>query len=554
MKNPFIENYQDRLPNVRIRNALIVSVVLISALIRAFFAYSLELGNDEVYYWTYALYPDLSHFDHPPMVGFTIQAFSLDLYFQNELFVRMGSIILGAANTWLIFLIGKHIKDFLTGFYAALLYTASVYCFVIAGIFILPDTPQLFFWIVSLYMLLRSLPAQKIEKKNAMAFFFASIPMGLAMLSKYTSVFLWIGAVVYIIFYHRAWLRKSEFYLSILISLLIFSPAILWNIENKFISFTFQSERVSFFGQGLRPDLFFTEFVGQIIYNNPVNFGLIVLALLAVIKGKTFLSKEYLRILILTSLPLILLFLFFALFRRTLPHWSAPGYISLILLSAAFLSQKAATQNSFVLFPKIILASIAILFLALSVGFLEVNTGLLTNSSEDDPRMLGRNNITLDMYGWKQLNVKFSELYDADLFSKNINADAPIIAHRWFPAAHFDYYLAKPNNMNLIAIGSLEQIHKYAWINRQRPALRRGSDAYFITGSRDYKSPDYLLQYFAYIEKPETIRIFKGNRHVQNFFVYRLRYCLQLPPDVLEEFGVPQPAGLTHFSPTPDIN
>lgn len=39
-----------------------------SLLIRALAAGLLELGNDEVYYWTYALFPDWSHFDHPPML------------------------------------------------------------------------------------------------------------------------------------------------------------------------------------------------------------------------------------------------------------------------------------------------------------------------------------------------------------------------------------------------------------------------------------------------------------------------------------------------------
>jgi len=541
MARPVFDFPDDKLPNFRIRKVLLISVILISALIRGFFAFSLELGNDEVYYWTYAVWPDLSHFDHPPMVGFTIQAFSLDLYFQSELFIRMGSVVLGTVNTYLIFLTGKYIKDFLTGFFAALLYTASVYCFVIAGIFILPDTPQLFFWLISLYILIRVLPIKNIDRNNALTFFFASIPLGLAMLSKYTSVFLWFGAVGYIVLYNRAWLRKSELYLGILISLLVFSPAIFWNIENRFISFTFQSERVSFFGQGFRPDFFFTELFGQILYNNPLNFGIIVAALVAVFKGKKFLSVEYVRILLLTSLPLVVLFLFFAFFRRTLPHWSAPGYISLILLAAAYMAEKAMKPPKAILFPKIIVASVVLLMVLLTAGFLEVKTGMFTKGTPaDDSKQLGRNDVTLDLYGWRQLNEKFSELYDADLFNKNISADAPIISHRWFPAAHLDYYLAQQNEMNLMAIGSLEQIHKYAWINRQRPQLRRGSDAYFITGSRDYKSPDYLLEYFAYIEEPEIIRIFKGKKHVQNFFVYRLRYCLQLPPDVLDEFGIPQ--------------
>jgi hypothetical protein len=31
---------------------------------------TIEFGNGEVYYWLYALHPDISHFDHPPMIGF----------------------------------------------------------------------------------------------------------------------------------------------------------------------------------------------------------------------------------------------------------------------------------------------------------------------------------------------------------------------------------------------------------------------------------------------------------------------------------------------------
>jgi hypothetical protein len=33
------------------------------------------------------------------------------------------------------------------------------------------------------------------------------------------------------------------------------------------------------------------------------------------------------------------------------------------------------------------------------------------------------------------------------------------------------------------------------------------------------------------------IKGFKGKKHVQNFFVYRLKYCKSLPPDILESMG-----------------
>ncbi|NTU95851.1 MAG: hypothetical protein HGA52_07365, partial [Bacteroidales bacterium] len=55
----------------------------VSALVRALIAYFLDLGNNEAYYWTYGLYPDMSHLDHPPMIGWFIQLFTVNLYFKG---------------------------------------------------------------------------------------------------------------------------------------------------------------------------------------------------------------------------------------------------------------------------------------------------------------------------------------------------------------------------------------------------------------------------------------------------------------------------------------
>ena len=50
-------------------NKILIGLLVVSAVVRGLLAAWMEFGNDEVYYWTYALYPDWSHFDHPPMVG-----------------------------------------------------------------------------------------------------------------------------------------------------------------------------------------------------------------------------------------------------------------------------------------------------------------------------------------------------------------------------------------------------------------------------------------------------------------------------------------------------
>jgi 4-amino-4-deoxy-L-arabinose transferase-like glycosyltransferase len=108
-------------------------LIVISLLVRTWLAWQLELGNDEVYYWTYALYPDWSHYDHPPMLGWVMQLFSLNLLFDSELALRLSSVLFFSLNTLLIFTAGKIIRDARTGWYAALLYNASVYASVITA-------------------------------------------------------------------------------------------------------------------------------------------------------------------------------------------------------------------------------------------------------------------------------------------------------------------------------------------------------------------------------------------------------------------------------------
>ena len=219
-------------------------LIIITTVFRVLIASALEFGNDEVYYWTYALYPDLSHFDHPPMVGYFINIFSLNLLFDSELFIRMSGIITGALNTYVIFLIGKKIKDEKAGLISAILYNASAYCFLISNVFIMPDTPMLFFWLLGFKLFVDIFSEDEISKSAKNKLLLNGVVIGMAMLSKYHSAFLWIGAGLYILFFNRSWLKTYQLYISIILSVIVFLPVIIWNFQNNFISFTFQSERV----------------------------------------------------------------------------------------------------------------------------------------------------------------------------------------------------------------------------------------------------------------------------------------------------------------------
>ncbi len=522
------------MPGKRKNIKILFWLIFISTVVRGLISAFTELGNDEVYYINFALYPDWSYFDHPPMVGFIIQLFSLDLLFQDEFFIRLGSIVFGSINTYLIFLIGKKIKNEATGLYAAFLFTASIYCFIIAGTFILPDTPQLLFWLLSLYFLLKSLPSKQYSKTEKLNFILAGITIGFAMLSKYTSVFLWFGVGLYVLFYNINWLKKKELYISAFLSFLIFLPVMIWNYNNDFISFTFQGERVDVSGSLIRMDYFFTELGGQIFYNNPVNFVIILMAIIALLKGKKYINKDHEKILLFTSLPLIIIFLIFSLFRSTLPHWTSPGYLGLILLAAAYLENKFSLKKK--LIPSIIKVSIAFLGIIVILGFLQINYGLFYQSYESDTTKLGKSDISLDLYGWEQLGDKFKDIYINDLIENRIKKDAVIVSHRWFPAANLDYYVARPLKIKLLTIGKLERIHRYAWINNYRGGFKKGMDAYFLTSSPDFKDPHKLYKnYFQEIETPDTIQITRNGKTVKNVFVYKMKDLKKLPEEIIQE-------------------
>jgi 4-amino-4-deoxy-L-arabinose transferase-like glycosyltransferase len=511
-------------------------LLAVSALTRLLIAAFTELGNDEVYYINYALYPDLSHFDHPPMTGWIIQLFSLNLLLENEGFIRLGAVVLGTLNTWLIYLTGKLIHDEHTGWYAALLYTASFYCFIIAGTFMMPDAPQTFFWLITLYLLLKAVKAGPENQDTVKLFLWAGVAGGLALLSKYTSVFLFTGAGLYFLIYERVWLKRWQVYAAGTLSLLLFIPVIIWNIRYDFVSFTFHSDRVEVVKNTLRPDLFASELGGQIFYNNPVVFVLVIAGLMAYFKGRFPDKKPELRLLVTTALPVILLFLGFSLFRRTLPHWTGPAYMTLIPLAALFIRVNTEKGMAGRWITPMIRNAILFLAIVVSAALFQINQGWFLNKGIDTTtgKRLGIKDITLDLYGWEQLHQRFTSIYRQDTATGRMAKDAVIVSQRWFPAANIDYYVARPMGIKLLTLAESERTHKYAWITQYRGGFYPGMDAYYFSSSYDFSDPNgHYGELFTEIGQPDTIPVYRNNKLVMYHYVWRLKGLKSMPPDRL---------------------
>ncbi len=498
----------------------VLLLIVIATSVRLFLATQLELGNDEVYYWTYALYPDWSHFDHPPMIGWMTQLFSFNLFFTDDFFLRLGSIMLSAASTWIIFKIGVKIKNTLTGLYAAFLFTGSIYCYIISGFSLAPDAPLVFFWLLAMKAMIDFLPTEKITSLERKKIIWFGLVAGLAMLSKYQAIFLWIGVFLFALLYNRKWLKDYSFYLAAIISAAVLSPVLIWNIQNDFISFIFHGNRVAPAFE-LRPDYFLTEIFGQVAYNNPVNYVLIVIALVAMFRKEKFIDYDLKKILLLLAIPLWMVFTSFSIFRATLPHWTSPAFLSLILIASAYWAEKQKSLKNIFFWIKFPTYFLAVL---LAFAFYVFNYSSLQLGKKSSVAIFGEDDFTQDLYGWDQIGEAFKVISAREEKNGTMPVGSDMVSFKWFPGAHLDFYVARPAKRNLFLIGTMNDIHKYAWINLERAGPKTGSDYYHIAVSNVYRDPSEIFKnYFEKIEPMDTIEIKRAGTVMRYAFFYRLK-------------------------------
>ena len=173
----------------------------ITIIVKLALSFLLELGNDEVYYYTYAVQPDLNHFDHPPLVGWMIQLSTLNLLWVSTLSMRLGSILAAAIATWIVFKTGSLLKNERAGWIAALMYSFSIYTSIIAGLFIMPDSPQLLFFTWSIYLMVKWVVKPHLFTK--LNWVSLGLLIGLATLSKVHGLYLWAGFGAFILFHQN---------------------------------------------------------------------------------------------------------------------------------------------------------------------------------------------------------------------------------------------------------------------------------------------------------------------------------------------------------------
>jgi len=193
------------------------------------------LTPEEAYYWMYSQHPSLSYFDHPPMVAWVIW-FGTQLFGNTEFGVRIGVELLMLASSGMMYVFSRMWFGREAALVAALLLQILPVYFG-AGLIATMDPALMFFWLVCLVGV-----SVALRQNHAWGWYLAGFGLGGAILSKYTGIFLGLGALLAVVG-HQPWrrhLRNVHPYAASLLAFEMFSPVIIWNEQHEWASFRFQ--------------------------------------------------------------------------------------------------------------------------------------------------------------------------------------------------------------------------------------------------------------------------------------------------------------------------
>ena len=325
---------------------LFIAITLFALIYNGF----LPLHPDEAYYWTWSRHLAWSYYDAPPMVAYLIWL-STHLFGTSAFTVKLGSVLCITVGAYLIHQLTQRLFDSKTA-EVALVITLLI-PFVQAGYLLTtPDSPLLLFWTATLYAFYLALDTGKTHY-----FYLAGLCAGLMLLSKYTGVLLLTALFGYLIFSpQRRYFKNPHLYLAGVLALVVFSPVIIWNAQNHWVSFLFQWHHGTGGHHGFSGKYLGQFLGGQLGVFNPVWFVMMLVFVIGYVghkilhrgqDGNNVSSRpssrdlgnknSYLPFLLWPFLLTWLFFFYQACFTKSQPNWPAPAYVSAIILLAYWL-------------------------------------------------------------------------------------------------------------------------------------------------------------------------------------------------------------------------
>lgn len=453
------------------------------------------LMPQDAYYHFYGENFSWCYFDHPGMIGYLLRIFTI--VFGKTIFVVKLTDFVITLLTLLSFY--KLAECFLSKerLKYAIVLIASTFFISILSFNSTPDVPLLLFWTLSVLFLYRAI----FENKKA-SWIYAGIAMGLAFDSKYTAILLPIGLLAFTLFCskHRKLLLSPWLYISLIVAVIFTVPVWLWNYENEFASFLFQSsgrtDNISKFK--FSPKYFFGAIGHQSLLLLPILFGTFLIFTFKYIKRfvtKFKLPSSKILFLLAFFVPTFLGFFSLTPIYWVKLNWMMPSYITGIILASIFITKKWVRYQVIVSAVIHVLVSLQILFYLVPI-------------KSDDTWV-----------GWKELAMEIEELQKEHPNSFVFSDDG------YKTTAALNFFMEdKVYAQNIIGLRALH----FDFLGDDLTILN-GQNAFFIDSDKRFKSEDkkghifnQVNPYFEKCTELDPIIVSINGKKVRKFWIY---YC-----------------------------
>ncbi len=369
------------------------------------------LTVDEAHYALYASHLALSYFDHPPLVGW-LQAVIL-LISDHELALRSLAMISYALTLWLLHRFTLSLFQLPAANLAVLLFALMPMSFLL-GMAVVPETLLMPLVLALFWQAQRTLLNPRLGQWAMLG-----VLIGLAGLSKYTSVLMAMGLLLMLLFFSARYLLTLGFWLAVTIALVMLFPVLLWNAEHEWISILYQLNHGAPNDPWLWRNLLQSQLSQLLSYSPMVWVGAWWLVL-GVWSYRHKDSFQWRLMLILFSLPGLLIFTIASGKEPSLPHWLLFFYVlALPWLANALLSAGKVVRVLTLLnagYGAVILLSLSLLVMMPQVG------------------ALFQPNPAQDIFGWKRAGQEASDL---------LQPNEQLLIPNWVSASRIAWY-ARP--------------------------------------------------------------------------------------------------------------
>ncbi|MFO7656270.1 MAG: glycosyltransferase family 39 protein, partial [Bacteroidales bacterium] len=310
---------------------IIASIASINIVLHLLPGFNFEYHRDELLYFSFVNHLDFGYATTPPLIG--IMAFITKSIFGYSVFsIRFFPALFSGLLVYLTAIIAKELNgNFRSQLISAFGVVGTMFLVMIYGIFT-PYFLDIFLWTLAIYLLIKF-----VKTKSGTYLLVLGIAIGLSLLNKYNIIFFIVSALVVLPFTkHRYIFSNRFFYWGFLLSVLIFSPNVIWQIQHHFPVINHMKE----LNESQLTNINRLEFIfGQLMLLLPFTFVILPGIIFFLVNKQL---KDYRFLLSVSAVVIILLLIF-----RGKSFYASGLYPFLIVVGALFVEKVVVNRYIF---------------------------------------------------------------------------------------------------------------------------------------------------------------------------------------------------------------